>query len=91
MDEDFERLVVSLLDSDAMKGCFKKELAKKLNVPVICISDIWLETTLTDNVASQVLKVAFIDAEIRKEDLMNLPFKYIYENCLVFEVGDSII
>ena len=91
MEEDFERLVISLLDSDAMKGCFKKELAKKLNVPLVCIGDIWLETTLIGNVASQVLKVAFIDAEIRKEDLMELPFKYIYENCLVFEVGDSVI
>jgi len=91
MEEDFERLVVSLLDSDAMKGCFKKELGRRLNVPVDCITDIWLETTLTDGVASQVLKVAFIDAEITKANLMKLPFKYIYENCIVFEVGESIL
>ena len=89
--ENFDSLIISLLDSDAMKGCFKKELGRLLNVPLVCISDIWLETTVTDGVASQVLKVAFIDAEIKKEDLMELPFKSIYENCIVFEVGDTIL
>jgi len=89
--ENFDRLVISLLDSNAMKGCFMKELAKLLNIPVVCISDIWLETELINGVASQVLKVALVDAEISKEDLMKLPFKSIYENCIVFEVGDSIL
>lgn len=89
--DGFDELVISLLDSDAMKGCFKKELGKKLNLPVICINDIWLQTTLVNGVASQELFVSFIDAEIRKEDLMKLPFKYIYENCIVFEVGDTLI
>ena len=89
--ENFDSLIISLLDSDAMKGCFKKELGKMLNVPVDCITDIWLETTITDGVASQILKVAFIDIEISKENLMKLPFKSIYENTIIFEVGDTIL
>ena len=89
--ESFDKLIISLLDSDAMKGCFMKELANLLDVSVVCISDIWLETELNKGVASQVLKVAFVDAEIKKEKLMKLPFKSIYENCIVFEVGDSIL
>lgn len=89
--ENFESLVISLLDSDAMKGCFKKELSKKLNISSDCISDIWLQTTLTDGVASQEVYVALVDAKINKTDLMKLPFKAIYENCIVFEVGDTII
>ena len=89
--ENFDSLVISLLDSDAMKGCFMKELGRILNVPMVCISDMWLETEMNGGVASQVLKVAFIDAEIKKDDLMKLPFKSIYENCIVFEVGDKIL
>ena len=89
--ENFDSLVISLLDSDAMKGCFKKELGRILNVPVDCITDIWLETKLVDGVASQVLKVSFIDVEIKKEDLMKLPFKSIYETCIVFEIGDVVL
>ena len=76
--ENFDELIISLWDSDAMKGCFKKELGKILNLPLICITDIWLETELNDGVASQILKVAFIDAEIKKEDLMKLPLNSIY-------------
>ena len=89
--ENFDRLVISLLDSDAMKGCFKKELGRILNLPLVCIGDVWLETELTDGVATQVLKVAFIDAEISKEKLMTLPFKSIYENTIIFEVGDIML
>lgn len=89
--ENFDNLVISLLDSDAMKGCFKKELGKLLNVPLDCITDVWLESTLVDGVAMQELKVAFVDAKINKKDLMELPFKYIYENCIVFEVGDVML
>ena len=89
--ENFDNLIISLLDSDAMKGCFKKELGKLLNVSLDCITDVWLESTLVDGVAMQELKVAFVDAKINKKDLMELPFKYIYENCIVFEVGDVML
>lgn len=89
--DNFDNLIISLLDSDAMKGCFKKELGRLLNVPVVCISDIWLESTIHDGVVTQELYVAFIDAKISKDDLMKLPFKHIYENCIVFEVGDTIL
>lgn len=89
--EYFDNLIISLLDSDAMKGCFMKELGNILNIPVICINDIWLETTLVNGVAVQELFVSFLDAEIKKEDLMKLPFKYIINHCIVFEVGDTIL
>jgi hypothetical protein len=89
--DSFDSLVISLLDSDAMKGAFMKELAKMLNLPVICISEIWMETKLTGGVATQYVVVAFIDAEIKKEDLMKLPFHSIYENTIRFKVGDTIL
>ena len=89
--ENFDSLVISLIDSDAMKGCFRKELSKELGIPVKNITDVWLETSLTGGVVTQVLKVAFIDVEISKDKLMGLPFKSIYENTLIFEVGDIFL
>lgn len=89
--ENFDSLIISLLDSGAMKGCFKKELSNLLNISAEDISDVWLQTDMVDGVASQELYVSFIDAKIPKNNLMKLPFKYIYENCIVFEVGDRIL
>jgi len=89
--ENFEELVISLLDSNAMKGKFIKELCRILNLPVVCVSDVWLETELIEGVATQYVKVAFIDAEITKERLMELPFHSIYENVIIFEVGDTVL
>lgn len=89
--ENLERLIISLIDSDAMKGCFKKEIAKILEIPPSTITDVWLETNLIDGVASQVLKIALVNIEVKKENLMKLPFRGIYENCIVIEVGDSIL
>lgn len=89
--EDFDRLVVSLIDSEAMKGCFKKELAKSLHIPINSIKEIWLESDVIDGLVSQVVKVSFIGVEISKERLMELPFKSIYENTIIFEVGDILL
>lgn len=89
--ENFESLVISLLDSDAMKGCFKKELSSLLNISEDCIKEIWLKTNLVDGLVRQEVYVSFIDATIEKEDLMKLPFKSIYENCITFEVGDTFL
>lgn len=89
--ESFDSLVISLWDSDAMKGSFKKELAQTLDIPVVCITDVWLQTELTDGVATQELHVAFVDAVISKEKLIELPFKSIYENTIIFEVGDIFL
>lgn len=89
--EEFDRLVISLLDSEAIKGCFKKELAEKLNISVKNITGVWLETDLVDGVATQTLVVAFVDVKISKERLMKLPFKSIYENTIRFEVGDILL
>lgn len=89
--ESFDSLIISLLDSDTMKSCFKKELAESLNIPVTTISDVWLETSLVNNVATQELVVSFVDANISKDRLMDLPFKSIYENTIRFEVGDIFL
>lgn len=89
--EYFDNLVISLLDSDANKGLFIGELCQILNIPKLCIGNIWLETELVNGVVSQELWVSLMDASIKKEDLMRLPFKEIYDNCLVFEVGDTIL
>ena len=89
--ESFDSLVVSLVDSDAMKGCFKKELSRILDVPITCINEIWLESEIIDGIVNQILKVSFIDAEISRESLMKLPFKSIYENTIIFEVGDIFL
>lgn len=88
---NLERLIISLIESDAMKGCFKKEIANILEIDPTDISDIWLETSLISGVATQVLKIATIDVEIKKENLMKLPFRGIYENCIVMEVGDKVL
>lgn len=89
--EELERLVISLLDSEALKGCFKKELADKLNISIDKISDVWLESDIVNGLVQQVLIVSFIDVEISKDMLMKLPFKAIYENTIIFEVGDILL
>ena len=91
MMEELERLVISLWDLDAIKGCFKKELARKLEIPIVTINEIWLESELVDGVVIQTVVVSFIDIEIPKDKLMKLPFKSIYENTIRFEVGDMIL
>ena len=89
--EEFDRLVVSLIDSEALKGCFKRELAKTLHIPINTIKEVWLDSEVIDGLVQQVVKVSFIDVEISKEKLMELPFKSIYENTIIFEVGDILL
>lgn len=89
--EEFDRLVISLWDSEAIKGCFKKELAKQLHIPIDTIKEIWLESELIDGMVTQTLVVSFVDVEISKDRLMKLPFKSIYENTIRFEVGDMLL
>ena len=89
--DSFDSLVISLLDSEALKGCFKKELAKSLNIPVSPINDIWMETDVIDGLVNQIVKVSFVDVEISKDRLIELPFKSIYENTIIFEVGDMFL
>lgn len=88
---DLDGLVISLLDGNTMKGCFKKELANKLGIPTNTIVDVWLENNLIDGVVNQTVHVSFVDIEINKSDLMKLDFKSIYENTIIFEVGDIFL
>ena len=89
--EELDRLVISLIDSEAIKGCFKKELAKELNIPVSNIKEVWLDSELIDGVVQQTIVVSFINVEISKEKLMKLPFQSIYENTIRFRVGDVLL
>ena len=89
--EELERLVISLWDSEAIKGCFKKELSKILDIPISTIKEIWLESELIDGMVTQTVVVSFIDVEISKDKLMKLPCKSIYENTIRFEVGDILL
>ena len=88
---DIDSLAISLMDSNALIGCFKKELGRVLNIPVVCIPEVWLETELVNGVVQQEIRVSLIDSKISKEKLMELPFKAIYENVLIFEVGDFFV
>lgn len=89
--KNFDKLVISLLDSEAMVGCFKKELAKSLGIPVKCITGVWLETDVVNGVANQIVKASFVGVEISKDKLLELPFRSIYENTIIFEVGDILL
>ena len=86
----FDSLIISLLDSDAQKGLFKKELAEKLDIPLICLGEIWIESVVNNGVVHQYLYVQFFD-EIYKKNLMKLDFVFIEDNCIVFEIGDTIL
>ena len=88
--ESFDSLVISLYDSEANKGLFKKELSKMLDIPMLCIGDVWLESEMVNTVVKQYLYVRVLD-EVKKENLMKVPFSFICEGCLVFEVGDVIL
>lgn len=89
--ENLDRLIISLLDSEANKGCFKKELADKLSIPVSTIGDVKLKSELIDGVLTQSIYVQFNNVEISKSKLMKLDFKSICNNTIIFEVGDTII
>ena len=86
----FDSLVISLLDSDAQKGIFKKELAKTLNIPVTHLGDMWIETEITNGVIQQYLYVQYND-KIDKDNLMEVDFESIRNSCIVFEIGDTIL
>lgn len=89
--ENFDRVVLSLLDSNIMKGHLKKELSETLDIPTTSIGDIWLKSTVVEGVVTQELVVVFEEVTIKKENLMKLPFKSIYENTIRFEVGDTFL
>lgn len=86
----FDALIISLLDSDAQKGIFKKDLAKKLNISSDCLRDIWIESAILDGVVQQYLYVLYT-GRINKSNLMKLDFAFIEDSCIVFEIGDIIL
>lgn len=86
----FDSLIISLLDSDAQKGIFKKELSNKLDIPVTHLGDVWIESVVNNGVVHQYLYVLY-DGRIRKSNLIGLDFAFIENSCIVFEIGDTIL
>ena len=64
--ENFDNLVISLIDADANKGLFISELCRILNLPKICVGEIYLNTKLNNGVITQEVCVEMINAEIKK-------------------------
>ena len=89
--DSLDSLIISLLDSNVMKGAFIKELAEILNTSPNNIIDVSLHVESVEGVITQMLKVELYEVELKKENLMQLPFKSIYENIIIFEVGDTFL
>ena len=85
-----DSLIISLLDSDAQKGLFKKELSKKLNISSDCLGEIWIESRIIHGIVQQYLYVLY-SGRINKSNLMNVDFAFIEDSCIVFEIGDTIL
>lgn len=88
--ETLESLIVSLLDVEANKGLFKKELATKLNLLPNEISDVWLESEYTNGVVTQYLYISF-NGRIKKETMDNFEYSFIDGYNIVIEVGDRFL
>lgn len=89
--DSLDSLIISLLDSNVMKGAFIKELAGILNTSPNNIIDVSLHVESVEGVITQILKVELHEVELKKENLMQLPFKSIYGNVIIFEVGDIFL
>lgn len=85
-----DQLIVSLLDVEANKGLFKKELAVKLCLSPSDISDVWLESERVNGVITQYLYISF-SGRIKKEVMDNFEYAFIDGYNIAIEVGDTII
>ena len=84
------QLIISLIEVEANKGLFKKELANQLHLSPSDISDVWLESELNNGVVSQYLYISF-NGRIKKDVLDNFDYSFIDGYNIVIEVGDTII
>ena len=88
--ENFDSLIISLFDSQANIGLFKKELAGILDVPLSYISDPFIENELINGVLKQCLYVD-VNGKIPKEKLEQLNFDYYNNGYLIFDIGDVVL
>lgn len=87
---NIDSLVISLLDSEANKGLFKKEVAKELGLYPQDIFDVWLESEKVNGVVTQYLYISF-RGKISKEKMDKFDYSFIDGFAIVIEVGDSIL
>lgn len=88
--ESLDNILISFLDIEANKGLFRKELSELLHIPIENIYEPYLESKKINGVVKQYIYI-HVYGMIPRDDLMNIPFDYISEGCIVFEVGDTIL
>ena len=88
--ESFDGLVTSLVDLDAQMGIFKKELGRKLGLPLDCIGDPFLKSEMVNGVVRQYVYVELSD-KVEMGKLLNIGLDYFHDGYIVFEVGDIVL
>ena len=85
-----EQLIISLIDVEANKGLYKKELANQLGLVPSEINDIWIESEYVNGLISQYLYISF-DGRIKKEVMDKFDYAFIDGYSIAIEVGDIIL
>lgn len=88
--ESFDELITALIDVEGYLGQFKRDLSRKLDIPLVCIQDPFIETEMVNGVARRYLYVGLND-KVEMGKLLNLGFDYFHEGFIVFELGDVMI
>ncbi len=88
--ESYDELITALIDVQGYMGQFKRELSKKLDIPLVCIQDPFIETEMVNGVARQYLYVGLSD-KVPMGKLLNLGFDYFHDGFMVFEIGDIVL
>jgi hypothetical protein len=88
--EYLDNLIVSLIDVEANKGLFKRELARKLDVPVELIQDPFIESEQINGVVKQYLYVGLAH-KVPISNLLKLDIDYFDNGFLVFDIGDVVL
>ena len=88
--ESYDELITALIDVQGYMGQFKRELSKKLDIPLVCIQDPFIETEMVNGVARQYLYVGLSD-KVPMGKLLNLGFDYLHDGFIVFEIGDIVL
>lgn len=88
--EHLNNLLISLIDVEANKGLFKKEVANKLGLVPSDIYDVWLESEYTNGVVTQYICISF-SGKVKKEKLDKFNYSFTDGYNLYIEVGDTIL
>lgn len=88
--ENLDSLITALIDLDAQMGLFKKELSRKLDIPLVCIGNPFLESEIINGVVKQYVYVPLSD-KVAMGKLLSLGFDYFHDGFIVFEIGDIVL